>query len=215
MNSFNIEKQSMWKCITKNKLIFNESDTLAIILPGLGYTLDKALLDYSKQLILDFKFDCLGIEYGFQVSREAFNRQDENDIRELLLETLDIIFSALELRRGKYKRIILIGKSLGTVLQSRIDKEIKENYNINIKNIYLTPINETFKEKLDKEGLIITGTKDTLISSENLEKIKSEGLRVLEIEDAGNSLCIKGNVLSSIKALEIIIENIKDYVERM
>ena len=192
MNSFNIEKQSMWKCITRNKLICNESDTLAIILPGLGYTLDKALLDYSKQLILDFKFDCLGIEYGFQVSREAFNRQDENDIRELLLETLDIIFSALELR-----------------------KEIKENYNINIKNIYLTPINETFKEKLDKEGLIITGTKDTLISSENLEKIKSEGLRVLEIEDAGHSLCIKGNVLKSIKALEIIIENIKDYVERM
>lgn len=85
MNSFNIEKQSMWKCITKNKLICNESDTLAIILPGLGYTLDKALLDYSKQLILDFKFDCLGIEYGFQVSRESFNRQDENDIRELFL----------------------------------------------------------------------------------------------------------------------------------
>ena len=215
MNSFNIEKQSMWKCITKNKLICNESDTLVIILPGLGYTLDKALLDYSKQLILDFKFDCLGIEYGFQVSRESFNRQDENDIRELLLETLDIIFSALELRRGKYKRIILIGKSLGTVLQSRIDKEIKENYDIHIKNIYLTPINATFKEKLDKEGLIITGTKDTLISSENLEKIKSEGLRVLGIEDAGHSLCIKGNVLRSIKALEIIIENIKDYLERM
>ena len=149
MNSFNIEKQSMWKCITKNKLICNESDTLAIILPGLGYTLDKALLDYS------------------------------------------------------------------TVLQSRIDKEIKENYDIHIKNIYLTPINATFKEKLDKEGLIITGTKDTLISSENLEKIKSEGLTVLEIEDAGHSLCIKGNVLRSIKALEIIIENIKDYLERM
>ena len=36
MNSFNIEKQSMWKCRTKNKLICNESDTLAIILPGLG-----------------------------------------------------------------------------------------------------------------------------------------------------------------------------------
>ncbi|EOU2018727.1 alpha/beta hydrolase, partial [Clostridium perfringens] len=30
-----------------------------------------------------------------------------------------------------------------------------------------------------------------------------------------HSLCIKGNVLSSIKALEIIIENIKDYLERM
>ncbi len=97
MNSFNIEKQSMWKCRTKNKLICNESDTLAIILPGLGYTLDKALLDYSKQLILDLKFDYLGIEYGFQVSREDFNRHDENDIRELLLETLDIIFSALDL----------------------------------------------------------------------------------------------------------------------
>ncbi len=75
----------MWKCITKNKLICNKSDTLAIILTGLGYTLDKALLDYSKQLILYLKLDYLGIEYGFQVSREDFNRHDKNYIRELFL----------------------------------------------------------------------------------------------------------------------------------
>ncbi|GAA0066311.1 MAG: alpha/beta hydrolase [Clostridium perfringens] len=216
MKNFNIEKQSMWKCRTNNKLTCNDSENLVIILPGLGYTLDKALLDYSKQLALDLKFDCLGIEYGFQVSRESFDRHDENDIRELFLESLDVIFSTLEFKRGKYKNIVIIGKSLGTVLQNKIGEEIKKFHDIDVRNIYLTPINETLKRELNKGSLIITGTKDALISSDNLEKIReSEDYTILEIEDAGHSLCIKGNVLKSIKALEIIIENIKDYLENI
>lgn len=215
MKSFNIEKQSMWKCRTNNKLICNESETLVILLPGLGYTLDKAILDYSKQLVLDLNYDCLGIEYGFQVSRETFNRHDEEDIRELFLESLDVVFSALEFRTGKYKNIVIIGKSLGTVLQNKIGEEIKKVYNIEVKNIYLTPINETFKDNINKESLIITGTKDALISSDNLEKIKEEKFNVLGIEDAGHSLCIKGNVLESIRALELIIKVIKNYLEKI
>lgn len=215
MKSFNIEKQSMWKCRTNNKLICNESETLVILLPGLGYNLDKAILDYSKQLVLDLNYDCLGIEYGFQVSRETFNRHDEEDIRELFLESLDVVFSALEFRTGKYKNIVIIGKSLGTVLQNKIGEEIKKVYNIEVKNIYLTPINETFKDNINKESLIITGTKDALISSDNLEKIKEEKFNVLEIENAGHSLCIKGNVLESIRALELIIKVIKNYLEKI
>lgn len=213
MKSFNIEKQSMWKCRINNKLICNNSDTLVIVLPGLGYTLEKSLLDYSKQLVLDLKFDYLGVEYGFQVSRENFNRHNENDIRELFLESLDVILSALELRKEQYKNIVFIGKSLGTVLQNKLSSEIKEKYKVNIRNIYLTPINETLKGNLDKDGLVITGTRDVLISSDNLEKIKLEGLKILEIDNAGHSLCIKGNVIESIKALEITIENMKQYLE--
>lgn len=215
MQSFNIEKQSMWNCKTKNKLICNDSDTLVIVLPGLGYTLEKALLDYSKQLILDLKLDYLGIEYGFQISRENFDRTEESDIRELFLESLDIVLSALELRKNEYKSIVFIGKSLGTVLQNKLSEEIKKIHEIDIKNIYLTPINATVKGKLDKKGLVVTGTKDTLISSDNLEKIKLEMNNFLEIEGAGHSLCIKGNVLKSIKTLEIIINNIKEYLERI
>ena len=216
MKNFNIEKQSIWKCRTNNKLICNDSENLVIILPGLGYTLDKALLDYSKQLALDLKFDCLGIEYGFQVSRETFDRHDENDIRELFLESLDVILSALEFKREKYKNIVIIGKSLGTVLQNKIGEEIKKVHNIDVRNIYLTPINETLKRELNKGSLIITGTKDALISSDNLEKIReSEDYTILEIEDAGHSLCIKGNVLKSIEALELTIETIKSYLEKI
>lgn len=215
MKSFNIEKQSMWKCRTNNKLICNESETLVILLPGLGYTLDKAILDYSKQLVLDLNYDCLGIEYGFQVSRETFNRHDEDEVRELFLESLDVIFSALEFRRGKYKNIIFIGKSLGTVLQNKLNEEIKKLYKIEVKNIYLTPINETFKDNIIDGSLIVTGTKDDLISSDNLEKIKEEGFNILEIEGAGHSLCIKGKVIESIKALELIIETIKNYLEKI
>lgn len=213
MEKFNIEKKSMWKCKTNNKLICNNSETLVIALPGLGYTLEKSLLDYSKQLVLDLKLDYLGVEYGFQISREKFNKSDENDIRELFLESLDIIFSALELR--KYKNIVFIGKSLGTVLQNKLRKEVEKRFEVNIKNIYLTPINETLEEELDLNGLVITGTNDSLISLDNLEKIKLEKIKITEIDGAGHSLCIKGNVIESIRALEIIINNIKEYIEKI
>lgn len=212
MNSFSIEKDSMWGGKTKGRLISNESHTLAIILPGLGYNLDKALLDYSKQLILDLKFDFLGVEYGFRDDFEKFNRKDENHIREIFLESLDLIFSALELKRGQYKRIILIGKSLGTLIQSRVSLELSKGQEFNIKNIYLTPLEESLSF-IDKEALIIYGDKDFLISSEKVEKLRGEDIKVLNIKGAGHSLCIKGDVLKSIDALALSIRTMKNYIE--
>ena len=214
MNSFSIEKASMWGGKTKGRLISNESNALAIIFPGLGYNLDKALLDYSKQLILDLKFDFLGVEYGFKDDFKSFNRKDENHIREIFLESLDLIFSVLELKRGQYKRIILIGKSLGTLIQNMVFLELSKGQEFNIKNIYLTPLEESLGF-IGKEALIIYGDRDFLISSEKIEKLKGEDIRILKVEGAGHSLCIKGEVLKSIEALALSISTMKNYIESL
>ncbi|MGG5462222.1 alpha/beta fold hydrolase [Clostridium sp. B9] len=216
MRTFNIEKDSMWGCATKNKFICNDSDKLVVLLPGMGYNLDKALMDYSKQLVLDLKFDYLGLEYGFQANKKEFDRNNKEEVRELALESLDVILSVIELQGRRHKKIIFIGKSLGTVLQNSLGEKIKSIQEVKIKDVYLTPVNKTVETGIREGSLVITGSKDALITKENIEKIKElNGLELVEVEGAGHSLCVKGEVLSSIEVLKESIGKIKNYLQRI
>lgn len=68
---------SYWGVNLENEVISNKSDTLAVILPGIGYTADRPLLDYSKKLALELGYDVLQIEYGFQAARKILDRENE------------------------------------------------------------------------------------------------------------------------------------------
>ncbi|MDU1854755.1 MAG: alpha/beta hydrolase, partial [Clostridium baratii] len=108
---------------------------LAVILPGIGYTIDRVTLEYSSELALKLGFDLLKVEYGFQVARKEFNVEKEFDI--IVEETLEIVENALS---ENYKNIVIIGKSIGTCVQNLLNDRI-EGYNI--ENIYISPINKT------------------------------------------------------------------------
>ena len=72
--------KSYWGMNLKPLVIGKGSDTLAVILPGIGYTLDRVTLEYSSNLALQLGFDVLKIEYGFQVGRGEFHPDVEFNI---------------------------------------------------------------------------------------------------------------------------------------
>ena len=82
MNNVN----SHWGVELIPTLIKQGSDTLAVILPGIGYTIDRVTLEYSSELALKLGFDLLKVEYGFQVARKEFNVEKEFNI--IVEETL-------------------------------------------------------------------------------------------------------------------------------
>ena len=67
--------KSSYDVYLESKVIENKSDILAVILPGIGYTLDRPILDYSKKLCLELGYDVLPIEYGFQAARKEFDKE--------------------------------------------------------------------------------------------------------------------------------------------
>jgi hypothetical protein len=109
--------------------------------------------------------------------------------------------------------VIFISKSIGTVVQAYLCNKVKTS---EIKNIYLTPINETLNHGIEENSLVITGTSDPLINKETVEEIrKIKGVNVIQIENGDHSLNIKNDVLSSIEALYKVIEAEKKYLNEL
>jgi len=197
--------------VLESKVIEQNSDVLTVLLPGIGYTLDRALMDYSKNLAVEKGYNVLPIEYGFQVARKNIDKDNIEQVKIVIDESFEILKLSFD---SRYKKIIFIGKSLGTVVQRVLEDKIrKENYKGEIVNVYLTPVDRTCELGIQKNSLIVCGTKDPLISSENREKLSSmESVEYIEIEDAGHSLVIKDDVMKSIEVLKKIIKVEKDFI---
>lgn len=201
MNNVN----SHWGVELIPTLIKQGSDTLAVILPGIGYTIDRVTLEYSSELALKLGFDLLKVEYGFQVARKEFNVEKEFDI--IVEETLEIVENALS---ENYKNIVIIGKSIGTCVQNLLNDRI-EGYNI--ENIYISPINKTVEMGIKEDSLVITGTKDPLLSKENLEKIKDiSGADLVTIKDGNHALNIEKDPIKSLRSQTEVIEFMEGFL---
>lgn len=186
-------------------LIKQGSDTLAVILPGIGYTIDRVTLEYSSELSLKLGFDLLKVEYGFQVARKEFNVEKEFDI--IVEETLEIVQNALS---ENYKNIVIIGKSIGTCVQNLLNDRIE---GCNIENIYISPINKTVEMGIKENSLVITGTKDPLLSKENLEKIKEiSGADLVTIKDGNHALNIEKDPIKSLRSQTEVIEFMEGFL---
>ncbi|WP_294373313.1 alpha/beta family hydrolase [uncultured Clostridium sp.] len=203
--------KSSYDVYLESKVIENKSDILAVILPGIGYTLDRPILDYSKKLCLELGYDVLPIEYGFQAARKEF---DKEKFQIVVDETMELISMSLN---EKYKKIIFIGKSIGTVIQRIIQKKIisEGSHKYIFINVYFTPVDKTVELGIDKESLVFTGTKDPLIKKGSVEIIeKMKNVNLVKIHNADHSLNIKGDVVNSTKIIMEVIQREKEYLSR-
>ena len=196
---------SYWGVKLESKIISQKSTVLVVLLPGIGYTLDRPLLDYSKKLALELGYDVLPVEYGFQVKRKILNPKEE--FQHVKKESMDIFKLALN---DNYKKIVFISKSIGTIVHTLLANEVK---NCEIKNIYLTPVNQTMKVGIKENSLVISGTSDHLISKETIEEIrKILGVKLIEVKNGDHSLNVEGNVIKSIEVIHKVIEAEKEYL---
>lgn len=198
---------SYWEVQLKPNLIDNGSDKLVVILPGIGYTIDRVTIEYSGELALSQNYDLMEIEYGFQVARKGFDVKEEFNI--IADETLELVKDALSLK--EYKEVIIIGKSIGTCVQNFLNEKIK---GINIKNIYISPIDKTVGMGFKEGSLIITGSKDPLLSEENLQNIvDSKKYKVIVFNGANHALNIEKNPIGSLEIQIEIIKAIKTFIK--
>ncbi|MGL4739625.1 MAG: alpha/beta hydrolase [Sarcina sp.] len=196
---------SYWGTDLVPSFIDNQSDVLAIILPGIAYTLDRGNLEYSSELALSLNYDVLKIEYGFQISRKKFDVPSEFDI--LCKETLEEVKPFL---KDKYKKIVVIAKSIGTCVQKYLNENID---NFNIVNVAISPIDKTVSMGIDPKTLVFTGSSDPLLSQENKEKLEKANKTFVCFENANHALNIAGKPLESINILTELIINIESYLK--
>ncbi|CDM70174.1 hypothetical protein CM240_3057 [Clostridium bornimense] len=206
MNKEIIKVSSFWGEELENLLISQNSDILTIILPGMGYTKDKPLLNFASKLSITRGYDVFFIEYGFQVVNKSLNINNNDEVSYLLKETIESIQCVL---KKTYKKIIFIGKSIGTVIATKISDKFNEFDQI---HILLTPVDATYINKVKYKTLVITGTEDPMINKIYIDKMmEDKNIRLVTIERGNHSLeC--SNVFMSIDMIKQAIQEVDNFL---
>lgn len=156
---------------------------LAVIFPGIGYHKDKPLLYFGAKIAGSRGYEIKYIEYHDmpgKIRGDADMMRKAVEIGYAQAEELlaDVEFDA-------YDEILLIGKSIGTVIAARVANE----HNQKCRQIWYTPVEATFlfdknetgelKERTDIISFI--GDNDSWSKLENVKKLAAEHKIVLHL----------------------------------
>jgi hypothetical protein len=207
MNEKIIEVKSHLGIKIKNEYIAQDGDVLVVILPGGKYTNFAPLLYYAYNASLQAGYDVLAVEYGFQ-------KTDQDIIFDKIIfdNTINETKEAVErcLNEKKYRKLIFIGKCLGTFIQNSLINELR---NYDQKHVFLTPWPECIEGILATNSMVIVGTNDNAFKEEHISKIRTaENIKVKIIEKANHDL-EKDDFKESLRVLYEITEDIYDFIK--
>ena len=127
--------------------------SLAIVFPGIGYSIERPLLYYAKKLAMDAGYKVESVCYkDFPNNVLGSEKKIEECLR------LGIKYAEKSLTNcnfNEYDKIIFISKSIGTA----VGVAFAQKHNLDVKHVIFTPIKETFKGE-SLEGIVFHGTND-------------------------------------------------------
>lgn len=181
---------------------------LAILFPGVNYSVDCPLLYYAGDICENAGFAIYKVKY------EGYGKAQTAAKASSLEECIKLEYEALKGKLPRdmlqeYEELVFVSKSMGTVLAAHLE----EDYSLpKVTHVMLTPIDQTlpYLKAQKKIAYMVTGTADNKVNHEVLREMSREhNYPLTEIEGAGHRLEIKGDVQKSIKILADIMEVIE------
>lgn len=195
---------------------FNQTegaDSLALILPGLRYTCDMPLLYYTTEVLLIKGFDVLQLWSDYSSTEFASASQAEQ-AQSLLGDSQALIEAGH--KPEKYRRTILVGKSIGTLSMALL---LSINSELAIQpTIWLTPLLNLEPVALAVKNLkgpayIAGSSADASFNTELSNQIQSlPNMRVDVIENADHSLRIRNDASRSLQVLAQVVTNLDSFI---
>ena len=191
------------------------TDHLALILPGLNYTCDMPLLYYAAQVMLSARADVVQVKYDYSriasTGQAATLSEKYSDMRGDFS-----LFARMALEHRAYKRLTVIGKSLGTLaipylLQAGLPVKPTTC-------IFLTPIlNEllSWADSIRKcpKTFFAIGTNDPFYDQELISEFRTlHPDNFLVVEGVNHSMEFEAKPLQSMKVLNSVVDGIQRLV---
>lgn len=176
----------------------NGSNTLLIMLPGLGYTNDMPIMFYLHQIAIDRGYDVLQVNYDYRaIPRET--SAEEWSVR-MLADVQPAIDAALA--KGSYTHVVLAGKSIGTRVMATL---LARGFDKATAYIWLTPlfVAEPVKQAAMNHGpsVAVFGDADYAVANVDLAQVSRAGVRVVVQPGGDHGMMVKGDVPQSIADL--------------
>ena len=182
---------------------------LAVIFPGIGYTVDKPLLYYSRRIAASHGYEVRPLPYGGFPRNVRGNREKMSECYRIALAQAGEMLADVDL--SAYDDVLFIGKSIGTTVS--VDLADKSPNGDRIRFVLYTPLKGTFAFPF-KAAVAFTGTDDLWVGgreSRIAELCREKHIPCFVIPEANHSL-ETGNPLTDIENLRYVMEETKRFM---
>lgn len=176
---------------------------LAVLLPGMGYHVDKPLFYYTKKLLGEQGIPVLSVDYGPLPSG-----------KEHIPEVIALIHTRLELFVAErdwsgFARIYLVGKSVGTAAAGFMVSLLRAaGCQARICEILFTPVDQTLLQLAHsgERRIVFSGTLDSMVNGEQLKIICREKEIPLFLYPGANHSLETGVTMENLEILRDVME---------
>ncbi|MCR5575459.1 MAG: alpha/beta hydrolase [Oscillospiraceae bacterium] len=183
---------------------------LAVFFPGIGYTVDKPLLYYSRKLAAARDYEIRLLPYGGFPPKIKGDRARMAESAALAYRQAEDMLADLDLRA--YEALLFVGKSIGTVAAAKL--AAAHGVTERARFVLYTPLEETFTFPLG-QTIVFTGGADPWVGgAENRIPglCAARGIPCHVIPDANHSLeC--GDVRTDLKNLRAVMKETERFLE--
>jgi hypothetical protein len=172
------------------------------------------LFYYAGNLLLDRGWDVLWVEYVYNTRPEFQTLPKSERDQWLLADTTAAWRAGLSQRR--YERVVLIGKSLGTLAMGHLLTTADPPPNAGA--VWLTPLlsNERLRQQIQLYGgpsLFVIGTADPHFDPVVLEQMQVATVgEAVVARNANHGMDIPGDPIASVRALERVVEALSRFL---
>lgn len=185
------------------------SDTLLVMLPGLGYTNDMPIMFYLHQLATTHDYDVLQVNYDYRSVPRDTSAEDWS--ARMLGDVQPAIEAALA--KGNYKHVILAGKSIGTRVMATL---LNSGFDKATAYIWLTPlfVAEPIRQIAmnNSPAIAVFGDADYAVANVDLAEIAKSGMRLVIQPGGDHGMQIPGDVPQSINDLANAMKEIDTWL---
>ncbi len=174
---------------------------LAVIFPGLDYSVDKPLLYYAGKIVKNFGFDVVKINYG------KFPEGERQKMVDYAIMAANVAVNKIAFEM--YDAILFISKGNGTIVAGGI----QQNLSRKVYNIFFAPVNESIPLFME-DCLVFTSSNDDKINISEVMKRRGEITFELQVSKEADHALELGDIQRDISMLRKIEEICQRYIEK-
>ena len=182
---------------------------IAVIFPGIGYTVDKPLLYYSRRIASSLGYEIKLLPYGGFPQNVRGDREKIAECYRIALVQAGEMLADTDL--SDYDDVLFIGKSIGTTVAA--DLAARSPAVGRIRFVLYTPLEDTFAFSFES-AVIFTGTNDPWVGGSESRIAELCGERHIPcfvIPKANHSL-ETGSPLTDIENLRYVMDETEKFV---
>ncbi len=176
---------------------------LAVFFPGIGYTMNRPLLHFSRRLVVELGYEIKPLPYGGFPQNVRGDRSKMEECYRLALAQAEEMLADVDL--AAYDDVLFVGKSIGTIVAAQLASQSAARERIRL--VLYTPLEDTFSFPLG-EAIAFTGSSDPWVggaASRIPALCEERGIPCTVIPNANHSL-ETDDVQGDIKTLCAVME---------